>query len=81
MHEMGIAEQIVKIASAAVPEKGQNRPVERVNIRVGKLTAVVPESLNFCFDIIAKETPLSGAALVIEEVPARGRCRRSSAPT
>jgi hydrogenase nickel incorporation protein HypA/HybF len=74
MHEMGIAQQIVKIASAAIPEDQQNRPVERINTRIGKLTAVAPESLCFCFDIIVKETPLSGARLVIEAVPARGRC-------
>jgi len=75
MHEMGIAQQIVKIAAAYVPEEMARYPVERINVRIGKLTAVVPESLGFCFEIIAGETSLSGAELRIEAVPARGRCR------
>ena len=74
MHEMGIALQIVKIATDAIPENAVNIPVKKVNIQVGKLTAVVPESLRFCFDVAIKDTPLSGAELNIEEVPIRGRC-------
>ena len=75
MHEMGIAQQIVRIAAASIPEDRTYYPVERVNIRVGKLTTVVPESLGFCFDIIAGDTPISGAELRIEAVPTMGRCR------
>jgi hydrogenase nickel incorporation protein HypA/HybF len=74
MHEMGIAMQIVKIATDAIPDGGANTPVKRVDIRVGKLTAIVPESLRFCFEIIVKDTPLSGAELNIEEVPIWARC-------
>ncbi len=69
MHEMGIAMQIAEIATASIPKSIENIQVERVNIKVGKLSAVVPESLKFCFDIVVKDTPLSGAKLVIEEVP------------
>jgi len=74
MHEMGIAMQIVKIASDAIPQNARNTPVCRVNLRVGKLTAVVPASLRFCFEMAAKDTPLSGAELNIEEVPIKGKC-------
>ena len=74
MHEMGIALQIVRIATEAIPDEAKNIPIKKVNIQVGKLTAVVPESLRFCFEVAIKDTPLKGAELSIEELPIRGRC-------
>jgi hydrogenase nickel incorporation protein HypA/HybF len=75
MHEMGIAMQIIEIATASIPNDMENVRVERVNLKVGKLAAVVPESLRFCFEIAAKDTPLSGAALHIDEIPVVAVCR------
>jgi len=75
MHEMGIAIQIVEIAKSAIPPHLPNPSVARVNIRVGKLTAIVPESLTFCFDIATQDTPLAGAQLSIEELPIVVRCQ------
>ena len=75
MHEMGIAMQIIEIAQASIPREEGNVAVARVNLKVGKLAAVVADSLRFCFEIAAKETPLEGAELDIEEVPVRARCK------
>ncbi|MBW2613648.1 MAG: hydrogenase maturation nickel metallochaperone HypA, partial [Deltaproteobacteria bacterium] len=69
MHEMGIAMQIIEIATAAIPAEEGDVKVARVNLKVGKLAAVVADSLRFCFEIAAKETPLEGAELGIEEIP------------
>ncbi len=74
MHEMGIALQILEIAQASIPGDLSRARVERVNLRIGRLTAVVPDSLRFCFEIAARETPLAGAELAIEEVPVTARC-------
>lgn len=74
LHEMGLAMQIIEIATASIPDDMKNVRVERVNLKVGKLAAVVPDSLRFCFDIIAKDTPLKGAELVIEEIDVVARC-------
>jgi hydrogenase nickel incorporation protein HypA/HybF len=71
---MGIAMQIIEIATNAIPDDVKNIRVERVNVKIGKLSAVVPDSLRFCFDIAIKDTPLSGAELVIEEIPVTARC-------
>ena len=75
MHEMGIALQIIEIASASIPSNAAGAQVEKVNLRIGKLAAVVPESLRFCFEIAAKDSLLDGAELRIEEVPVRARCQ------
>lgn len=74
MHEMGIAKQIIEIATSSIPDGMEDIPVERVNLKVGKLSSVVPDSLRFCFEILSKNTPLSGTELNIEEIPVVARC-------
>ena len=74
MHEMGIALQIIEIATASIPPDVQDAKVEKVNLKIGKLAAVVPESLHFCFEVAVKETALEGAVLSIEELPVVARC-------
>ena len=74
MHEMGVALQIIEIATASIPKNMDRARVERVNLRVGKLSAVVADSLRFCFEIAAKDTPLAGAELKIDEIPVVARC-------
>ncbi len=75
MHEMGIAMQIAEIATSSIPDNMANARIEKVNLRVGKLAAIVPDSLSFCFEIAVKDTPLAGASLNIEEVPVTAKCK------
>jgi len=79
MHEMGIALQIIDIATASIPPDMQSARVERVNLKIGRLAAVVADSLRFCFEIVAKDTPLAGAELAIEETPVVARCKACDA--
>lgn len=78
MHEMGIALQIIEIATASIPAELGSPKVEKVNLKIGKLAAVVPDSLRFCFDIATRDTPLAGAELAIEETPVVARCKACS---
>ena len=75
MHEMGIALQIAEIATTSIPKDAGDVRVEKINLKIGKLAAVVPDSLRFCFDVAIKDTPLAGAELVIEELPVVARCK------
>ena len=75
MHEMGIALQIIEIAAESIPAELKDVKVARVNLKVGKLSAIVPDSLRFCFEVASKETALEGAELAIEEIPVVARCR------
>ena len=74
MHEMGIAMQIAEIAVASIPAELKHSRVERVNLKVGKLSAIVADSLRFCFDVVTRDTPLEGAELAVEEIPVTARC-------
>ena len=75
MHEMGIAIQILDTATASLPGDNKNMVIRKINLKVGKLSAVAPESLRHCFEIVSKGTPCEGSLLEIEEVPAVARCK------
>jgi hydrogenase nickel incorporation protein HypA/HybF len=79
MHEMGIVMQIIEIATSSIPDDMKDVSIKKVNLKVGKMSAVVPSSLRFCFEIAAADTQLAGAELDIEEIPVRARCRDCSA--
>ncbi|MEW5734048.1 MAG: hydrogenase maturation nickel metallochaperone HypA [Thermodesulfobacteriota bacterium] len=79
MHEMGIAMQIMDIVKSAIPKDMPDPKVSAINLKVGKLTAIVPESLRFCFTIASRDTPFADAKLVIEEVPVRVVCKECRA--
>lgn len=71
MHEMGITQSIVAI----VAEQAAGRKVRRVTLEIGKLAAVMPDAIRFCFDIVAQGSALDGASLDIIEIPGRARCQ------
>ncbi len=75
MHEMGIALEIVKIVRASIPADQPEACVQRVNLKVGKLSAVVADSLRFCFQVATQDTPLAHAELVIREIAVTCRCQ------
>src|SRR3954467_9767579 len=77
MHELSIADAIVTIAS----RHAAGRKVTRVEVKVGYLRQVVPDSLQFAFELITPGTELEGAELALEDVPARVRCRACEAET
>ena len=54
MHELGITRNIVAI----ILEEANGKKVKRVTLEIGKLSAIIPDSIHFCFDICCKETLL-----------------------
>jgi hydrogenase nickel incorporation protein HypA/HybF len=74
MHEWSIADNLVKLVVKAVEREGLVS-VSRVVIQVGVLRQVIPESLDMAFSFLAGETSVAGAALEIEMVPLKARCR------
>ncbi len=75
MHEMGIAMEIIDIVTASIPKELEGAKVERINLEVGRLSAIVSESLTFCFEIATKDTILADAKLNIEQVPVVVKCK------
>ena len=71
MHELAIAESVVRIAE----RHADGRRVTKVYLKAGHLRQVVHSALAFSFELAAQETSVEGAELVLEEVPATGMCR------
>jgi hydrogenase nickel incorporation protein HypA/HybF len=75
MHELYLAECILKSAREALPPDCEPRSVERIYVRVGKLDAVVPESLSFLFNAIRSEHDMPDAVLEIIEEEVQCECQ------
>ncbi len=71
MHELGITRNIVSIVS----EKAQGEKITQVTLEIGKFSAILPESIRFCFDIVSQGTVLEGAELEIIEISGTAECR------
>jgi hydrogenase nickel incorporation protein HypA/HybF len=78
VHELSIAHGIVEtIVSAAEPV--EKKDICEVRLRVGALSAVMKDSLLFCYDIATQDTPLAGSKLVVNEVPVVIYCSKCAA--
>jgi hydrogenase nickel incorporation protein HypA/HybF len=75
LHELAVADSVVQIAS----RHANGRRVTKVYLRVGHLRQVVPSALAFSFELVAQGTPVEGAELEMEEIPAIGLCRKCGA--
>jgi hydrogenase nickel incorporation protein HypA/HybF len=75
MHELGLMQSIVDTIQDYVRDNNVEKVV-KIILEIGNMSGVVPEALEFCFDLCAKGTTLDGAQLEIERVSALGRCRK-----
>ena len=70
MHELSLSGAIVE----TVEKHAAGRPVSVVNMRIGALRQVVPDTLEFYFGFVSRSTVCEGASLRQELIPARLRC-------
>lgn len=73
MHELSIARSLVRVCEDAAREQRAHR-VSRVYLKLGPLSGVVRESLEFAYDFATEGTLLAGSELVIETVPVIAAC-------
>lgn len=78
MHELSIVASLFETLEEKAREH-RARKITMVRLKVGKLAGVVPEFLRTAFDIYKEGTIAADAAIEIEEVPVRVRCRRCAA--
>ena len=71
MHELSITQSLCD----AVSERTGELSVTGVNVRVGRLSGVLPDAMRFCFELICAGTSLANAELRIEEPDGRALCR------
>lgn len=73
MHEVSIIENVIKIVTDKAIENKLTK-VTKVSLRIGVLSGVTAECLNFAFKICIIDTMLEGSALEIEKVSAVAEC-------
>lgn len=73
MHEMSVTESMIGVVLRHA-EKNHATKVTRINIVLGELSTVVPESVQFYFDIIGKDTIAEGAELNFRRTKLIAKC-------
>jgi hydrogenase nickel incorporation protein HypA/HybF len=77
VHELSVCDAIVNTAM----KRAKGRPVTQVTVRIGHLRQVVPDALQFGWEMLTSDTDLKGSELLIEEIPARVECQECQATT
>jgi hydrogenase nickel incorporation protein HypA/HybF len=78
MHELSLAESVLKIAEETAHAQGYAR-VKAVWLEIGALSQVEPEAMRFCFDAVARDSLVAGARLEIVATPGTAWCMGCSA--
>ena len=75
MHEMSLAQSLLDLA---VQHAG-GHPITNLRVRVGPLSGVVTDSLDFCFEFVSEGTLAEGAKLEYESAPVLLQCKACGA--
>ncbi|MFA5324323.1 MAG: hydrogenase maturation nickel metallochaperone HypA [Smithella sp.] len=73
MHELYLAESIINIVKDYAARDGFQK-VHSISLSYGRLSCIEPKSLQFGFDVQAKDTAAEGAALEFQILPAMIHC-------
>lgn len=73
MHELAVTNGLLKLCI----EEGKKHSVQKINkinIKVGELTGLVPHCISYYFSIAAKGTIAEGTEIIIEKIPVSIHC-------
>lgn len=77
MHELALCDSIAR----AVAAHAGDRRVDSVQLRIGALRQVVPDTLSYCWSVVSRGPQLDGSTLNIEFVPGQVECTDCGART
>ena len=70
---MSIAQNVIDIVKDEMVRNDVIK-LRSIHLSVGKMSAIVPEALTFCFEIVIEGTELEGTKLTIDMAPLIGYC-------
>ncbi len=73
MHELGLTQSIVDLAIEHASRENASQ-ILSIAVDIGKISGVIPEAVEFAFDVCSKGTIAEGACLEIHHIPGRGHC-------
>ena len=68
MHEVSIMQNTLDIAIAQERQNGANK-IDCLTLKIGELSGVIPEALEFAFDVLIQGTIAENARLEIKNIP------------
>lgn len=74
MHELSIVEALIDQVTHELDRAGRPGRVIQLDVSIGRLSGVHPDSIRFAFDLLTPGTILDDAKIVIEEPKAMARC-------
>lgn len=77
MHELSLCQSIYGIVDRA----RDGRSVATVELTVGQLRQVIPETLVACWEVVTSDGPLAGSRLDIDHIPGRLQCAQCQTQT
>ncbi len=75
MHELSLTQNLIELAEEHARRAGASA-IKSITVKIGALSGVIPEAMEFAFDVCCQGTLAQGATLGILHVPAIGRCRQ-----
>ncbi len=79
MHELAIMEETVAIACEQARQQHAQK-ILRLSMRIGQMSGVMPDALNFVFEAVTAGTLAEQAQLNIESVPVTCHCHECDRP-
>ena len=70
MHELSVTQSVLDI----VLQHAEGRKVRQVNLVIGQFSSIVDDSVQFYWEIIARETSAAEAKLHFERIPGEMTC-------
>jgi len=74
LHELSLTQNIVEIAIEHAERESASK-ICSITLEIGALSGVVPDAVEFAFDVCSKETLAEGAQLKIKRIPALALCQ------
>jgi hydrogenase nickel incorporation protein HypA/HybF len=68
MHEVSLMSSTLNMALDCASRQGAQK-IHRLKMRVGEQSGVVPEALEFAFEVVTQGTIAEGANLEVEKIP------------
>ncbi len=73
MHELPVVQDVIRVVGEEARARSLSR-VSSITLVLGELSAVMDESVQMYFELLAEGTPCEGAVLRFEHTAARLRC-------
>ncbi len=77
MHETSIVINILDTVTAQCRREGYKK-INSIRLKIGKASHILPDSLQFAFEIIRQDTIANNAELIIESIPLTAHCNSCS---